>query len=277
MNYLQVKSRIIKLNAYYAFNKGENMNKYTTASSQLEGDKSNDIKVFTDSLIKFLKYRDIFQLSSFEMEEMGRVKNIIDKKSASYLKESDATLDILKLTDNIIDYIVFAFDSDKNNEYDNLRRKIDSYNKMLIFELKSLQLQKEHAMNNFEISRIVKINEKINDVNEKMRKQKEKIDDINSDILEQEISFFNKYLAMLNDIVKGHLKIDAKNKLPKNYEKSVVDYFCACKLLHYIESIGNEISIEDIIAVLYYQEVKEYLVDVFDYIIRELKNVGANN
>jgi hypothetical protein len=116
---------------------------------------------------------------------------------------------------------------------------------------------------------VLKLNEKMNDVESKINDQRLEIQQINKDLIAIENSFFEKYLELLNDVSNSVLKTKNIRDIEKKYDKKIIAYFKLNKFIDYIDRIKNDYSINDIMK---FVENDSYFLDMFGEYLSDLLN-----
>lgn len=276
IRFLEIRNNIVKLNACYILNQGESMNNYKFTEGREINELNIDKKVekFIFNLKNYLN--NLYKVSTFEMEEKDRINKKIQNKFESinvgdnnsiYLNENNSV--------HIDEYEIF--ENDQLKKFTTIKNQCDIENKELNFALRSLLMQKKYYLENFDLSKAVKIGDKVTTITNKIINQKEKIRNINEEILEIENDFFNKYLSFIVALENSAIVIDKKLNYPKDFPKGVVDYYRINKILYFLESYLKEINVEEIIKILNTDLLfKNSIGDVFESIIIKLRNVGTD-
>ena len=151
----------------------------------------------------------------------------------SSLKEN-AKQDALKRglsRSSIVINILDAFDSKMINEYKKINEEISSKMQSLSNQKSLLDEQKQNALNSFDISYALKLSNKIDEVNEKLKQEEQKILEYNNEIAEKEAEYQakqkDKALSYATYIEKygknglNALKQDEKVAYAENYLMSL--------------------------------------------------------
>ena len=117
-----------------------------------------------------------------------------------------------------------AFDDDKINEYKLLDDKLKNDINAINFELNALTTQKQAALNNFDVSYAVKLQEKINELTADLNKTEAEVIKYNNEIALKEAEF-NKDVDELSNKINSSNFDDAESltKLYGEYGQNIVE------------------------------------------------------
>ncbi len=127
-------------------------------------------------------------------KDSGEEKKKETSSLYSSLKE-DAKQDALKrglARSSIVINMLDAFDKNMLNEYKKINDDITSKIQNLSSQKSLLDEQKQNALNSFDISYALKLSNKIDEVNEKLKQEEQKILEYNNEIAEKEAEYKSK-------------------------------------------------------------------------------------
>jgi hypothetical protein len=221
MNYLQIKTRIAKLNAYYIKNQGEYMNNYKKVSTNQLEEMMNihyDLVVLVDIVKNYCSSRKIFEFSGFDLKEIDSTKNIIE--SLGDFVEVSSNDEYLDEKDNVLMLHSYVFSDKERHYYNELASKVKKENDAYNFALRSLNLQKKYSLEECDLASVIKIGDEIIRLKKIIADHKNKIVNINNEILQKEkaLIFSNKNIVLfpkyrVGIFFKMHPKIKQLNRV----------------------------------------------------------------
>lgn len=276
MNYLQIKTRIAKLNAYYIKNQGEYMNNYKKVSTNQLEEMMNihyDLVVLVDIVKNYCSSRKIFEFSGFDLKEIDSTKNIIESLGDFVEVSGNEYLDE---KDNVLMLHSYVFSDKERHYYNELASKVKKENDAYNFALRSLNLQKKYSLEECDLASVIKIGDEIIRLKKIITDHKNKIVNINNEILQKEKAFFDDYISLLNDIADNKLKFN-KEGLVARFSDNVIAVYKAKKLIEYVKSINKDMSIDDLIVVFHDQSLQKTLQDMQEKLYLFLDYVGTDS
>ena len=167
------------------------------------------------------------------LKDQGEEKKKETTSLYSSLKEN-AKQDALKRglsRSSIVINILDAFDNNMINEYKKINEEISSKMQSLSNQKSLLDEQKQNALNSFDISYALKLSNKIDEVNEKLKQEEQKILEYNNEIAEKEAEYQAKqkdkalsyatYIEKYGKNSLNALKQDEKVAYAENYLMSL--------------------------------------------------------
>jgi len=176
---------------------------------------------------------------------------------------------------NIIINNLDAFDNEQIDYYSELDRDLTHLLEAVQFELNSLNMQKQSALDSFNIAQAVKLNDKINALKEKQASNHLKITKYNKEIADIEQEFVESYEKMLSKTKK--IDVDRLKELEKIYGVGVVKFYKKNQLFKGIDEMLSVFDQDTKTKILENNQFKSILGDLNDEFIEGQKNVGANN
>ena len=143
----------------------------------------------------------------------------------SSLKE-DAKQDALKrglARSSIVINMLDAFDKNMLNEYKKINDDITSKIQNLSSQKSLLDEQKQNALNSFDISYALKLSNKIDEVNEKLKQEEQKILEYNNEIAEKEAAFTSDEIKR-NSEKNEKTDKDDEFDLPDVFDEELPDF-----------------------------------------------------
>ena len=276
--YSEIKNKLLKMKYYYVANQGEYMNNYKNTKNinydevidqndKLESLALNIKNVFFDQML--------FKFTNFEMNEIKRINEIIETNNIDNFVDDNQLLGEKDVIKNILS---FAFDQDEIVKFNEYRVQKIKENRALNFAMKSMLVQKKQLIENYNISGVLKLSEKLSEAESKINNQRLEIQQINKDLIAIENSFFERYLDLLNDVSNNVLKSKNTRDILKNYDTKIIFYFKINKFIAHINDIKSEYSINEIINFVkndsYFRDV---FGEYFSYLLDELVYVGTDS
>ena len=263
IKFSELKQRMIKSKFYYVINQGEYMNKYTDIKKQESIESQDEKQSLITRVIEYCLSKEFFRFTNFEIEEIEKVAKVIDS-----FDEGDPELQ---------DILGFVFEDD---EYSLIKSKIDVYDKELSalnFSLKSLNLQRKELLSNFDLSKVVKLGDKIFNINEKIHNIEEDKLKVDKYVLDCYSDFYNKYLDLLK-YISENISANIKNKIDdKKFGKKILDFYKFNKFFYFINSVVKDIDIQMLILNLTHnKEFAKFFGDKVDLVKNKLAYVGTD-
>lgn len=273
--YSEIKNKLIKIKYYYVANQGDYMNIYKNAIYDELIDQNQKLDSLTVNIKDIFFDQILFKFTNFEMDEIRRINEIIENNIIDNFVDDNY---LLGEKDVIKDILTFAFDQEEIAKINEYRMQKSKENRALNFAMKSMLIQKKQLIDNYNISGVLNLNEKLNDIESKINAQRLEIQQINKDLIAIENSFFEKYLDLLTDVSNNVLKSKKTRDILKNYDEKILYYFKINKFVAHINYIKNDYSINEIIN---FVKNESYFKNVFgeylSYLLDELAYVGTDN
>lgn len=195
----------------------------------------DDKKIEEDSISSLEGYRNQ-SIENIEQEFVDKEKELNDNKQSlidthsndrKNIKQAydsvreNASNDALKrglARSSIVINTLDAFNDSELEAYNTLDKELSNNINAINFELNALVSNKEDALNNFDIEYASKLNEKINETTERLRKAQEEVIKYNNEIAEKEAEYSNKISKLEAELSESKYQKD------KDYAKLVAEY-----------------------------------------------------
>ena len=168
-----------------------------------------------------------------------------------------------------------AFCNEEIDEFHLLDNKISGEIDAIQFEINSLVMQKQSALDNFNIAQAVKINDKINSLKIKLANKQSEISKYNNDISKIEQDFASSYEKMKEMIEGGHNK--DFHDVEKEFGKELVDKYKVNLFYVELEKILQNLDKDSIKNLLDNDKFKSILGSYYQDVLKRFENVGADN
>lgn len=237
-NYSDLLSNFKNIDEKYDFTPNElNLQRKT-----FEGKTDDEIKDEAQRSLKEYKDTGLADIEkTYEDKKVSLDENIEDAKSQGESKKSettslysslkeDAKQDAIKrglARSSIVINVLDAFNQNMINEYNKINEEISSKIQNLTSQKSLLDEQKQNALNSFDISYALKLSNKIDEINEKLKQEEQKVQEYNNQIAEKEAEYnskqtdkaltYAKYIQQYGKSGLTVLKQDEKFTLAKNY------------------------------------------------------------
>ena len=273
--YDDILIRIIKYNLNYTKARGESMNNYTFDNEfnekmvhTINSENKKSLKKFLEKeLINICDLHNIFSKSEFDEKEYKNLKNVLQNN------ERDANLGE---PNRIVITNKKAFDNSSYDEYLKFDNQIHESLEQLNFKKNYLLSLKQHFLNEFNISKTVKICNEISKLEIEINKINLNLKDLNKTIFEKENEFILKYNSLRKDIIfdnlLNNLNLDFLNK---KYNKEVINYYIENKLFYLITTNLDMVPNKQILEVMGSSEnIKDLIGDNYNNLIDRLNVCG---
>lgn len=151
-----------------------------------------------------------------------------------------------------------AFDQEKIADYKQLDDELNTQINAINFELNALSAQKQNALNNFNVSYAVKLQEKINDLTEELNNKQSEVTKYNNEIALKEAEF-NKDVDELKSKLEQAEKDGATNlvEIYGKYGQNIVEKVKADQLYSTAKQMLYNLSADEIKWILADNEFKK--------------------
>lgn len=165
-----------------------------------------------------------------------------------------------------------AFDSEKINDYKKLDEELSNDINAINFEINALASQKENALNNFNISYAVKVQEKINSLNEELNKKESEVIKYNNEIALKEAEYNKKIDELKNELAKSNREDATKQvDLYGKYGSKIVEKAKNDEIYNTVKYYLNTLSADEIKSVLEDEDFKRRMGSNYEKIYEEFK------
>lgn len=237
-NYSDLLQNFKKVDEKYNFTP----NDLTLERKTFEGKTDDEVKDEAQRSLKEYKDTGIADIEkSYADKKTGLDENIQDTKEQGESKKQetlnlysslkdDAKQDAVKrglARSSIVINVLDAFNKNMIDEYNKINEEISSKIQNLTTQKTLLDEQKQNALNSFDISYALKLSNKIDEINEKLKEQEQKVIEYNNQIAEKEAEYkskqtdksltYAKYIQSYGKDGINVLKQDEKFTLAKNY------------------------------------------------------------
>lgn len=237
-NYSDLLQNFKKVDEKYNFTP----NDLTLERKTFEGKTDDEVKDEAQRSLKEYKDTGIADIEkSYADKKTGLDENIQDTKEQGESKKQetlnlysslkdDAKQDAVKrglARSSIVINVLDAFNQNMIDEYNKINEEISSKIQNLTTQKTLLDEQKQNALNSFDISYALKLSNKIDEINEKLKEQEQKVIEYNNQIAEKEAEYkskqtdksltYAKYIQSYGKDGINVLKQDEKFTLAKNY------------------------------------------------------------
>lgn len=264
-----ITKKIINIKYKNIYNDGGFMNNYkfkeqiNNKSKDVEksfdfDEKKNNFNEVMDNIIKFGFIGVSNDIQNISLEENVMVE--LDREISNYFTYPNifSKDEIREVEINLIKYF---------NTIDSIQ-----------FELKLLEVRKNNALRDFDISSAVNINDYIFNANEKLTKTINDIKIIAKNINEKEHQFVLDYNQFLLDIKEGKIEEDDFKILHTIYSKVVIDEYKINLIIYLLNKYFIDIYSEEVIGFVNNNvKLKEFLKDLFPEFLNRINYVGKDN
>lgn len=141
-----------------------------------------------------------------------------------------------------------AFDKEELGVYQSLDKELQENIGALDFELNSLNIQKEQALENFDIAYAVKLSDKITKLNEELLEEQNKVLKYNNEIAEKEKKYLDDYNKLVSDIQNKNVDKDVKiMDLISKYGKKALDTYKKNKLYEVMDNYFAQVGASEVV------------------------------
>lgn len=174
----------------------------TNSENLLADYKNSGIKNIEDSYKQ--KYDELNSNKSDAINQTESTKNSLSKyyENAKTNAEHEASKRGLNRSSIIVNQLN-AFSNAEINDYKELDNKLSNQINAINFEINALSSQKQNALNSFNIAYAVKLQEKIDELNENLNKKEQEVIKYNNEIALKEAEF-NKDLSELKQKMENN-------------------------------------------------------------------------
>lgn len=162
--------------------------------------KENYDKILNQTIEKEAELKE--NKESLQENYNSAVENIAKSYDAVREKASDDALNRGLQRSSIVINKLDAFNQDEINTYNTLNKELTASLNAIDFELNSLEAQQELALDEFDITYAVKLNEKIASLKQELLDKQTEITRYNNQIAEKEANFDLKYQELVNTMNK---------------------------------------------------------------------------
>ncbi len=237
-NYSDLLQNFKKVDEKYNFTP----NDLTLERKTFEGKTDDEVKDEAQRSLKEYKDTGIADIEkSYSDKKTALDENIQDTREQGESKKQetvdlysslkdDAKQDAVKrglARSSIVINVLDAFNQNMIDEYNKINEEISSKIQNLTTQKTLLDEQKQNALNSFDISYALKLSNKIDEINEKLKEQEQKVIEYNNQIAEKEAEYkskqtdksltYAKYIQSYGKDGINVLKQDEKFTLAKNY------------------------------------------------------------
>ncbi len=164
-----------------------------------------------------------------------------------------------------------AFEKEKIADYKALDKELSDQINTINFELNALTSQKQNALNNFDITYAVKLQEKINSLNKELSEKENEVVKYNNEISIKEAEFNKDVDELKNEIAKSNWEdvVDVMEIYGK-YGQNVVNKVKSDEIYNEAKKLLKNLSKDEIAYVLQDEGFKLRLGDNYAKLIEEL-------
>ena len=253
------------------FTRLENIDKSQTdieneAKLSLEGYKNSSLSDIDSSIenqrVSLEKNRDTLKKSK---------EDAVNEVSSSYNAiRNNASNDALKrglARSSIVINQLNAFDNKQIEEFKKIDEDIASSVAELESEIELLNQKKQNALNNFDITYAVKLNEKISQLTSEVQKYNDEVLEYNNKIAEQERAYYDKLKSEQDD--RNREVYEFLNEYGGKMLDSRLNSYKADYVISYLDSLSKQ----DALAILSdSEEIKSALGDDYEKVFSHFKN-----
>ena len=163
-----------------------------------------------------------------------------------------------------------AFDAEKIADYKKLDDELNTQINAINFEISALDGQKQNALNNFNVSYAVKLQEKINSLTEQLNKKQNEVIEYNNEIALKEAEF-NKSVDKLNAEIEQAKKDGATDltTIYGEYGPNVVEKVKSDQVYNAAKELLNNFSADEIKWILADDKFKNIMGENYNKIYEE--------
>ncbi len=155
------------------------------AEQSLKPEKDNELKSIENSYEK--KFSDIDnKLLDLNDDNNENINDLFNNYKNSLNNVTNSSIKQGISRSSIFDQAVDIIENNKNNNLEKLNYEFEKEKNKLEKEIEILQKQKDNALESFDISYALKLEDKINNINKEISKQIEEVNKYNADIEKQE-------------------------------------------------------------------------------------------
>ena len=163
-----------------------------------------------------------------------------------------------------------AFEKDKINDYKALDEKLNSDINAINFELNALSGEKQTALNNFDITYAVKLQEKINSLTAELNEKQKEVIEYNNEIALKEAEFNKDVDELKNELANTDWdKATDLVELYGKYGPNVVEKVRADEVYNTAKTLLNNLSANEIQVVLNDEGFKKRLGTNYEKLVLE--------
>lgn len=164
-----------------------------------------------------------------------------------------------------------AFEKEKIADYKALDKELSDQINTINFELNALTSQKQNALNNFDITYAVKLQEKINSLNKELSEKENEVVKYNNEIAIKEAEFNKDVDELKNEIAKSNWEdvVDVMEIYGK-YGQNVVNKVKSDEIYNEAKKLLKNLSKDEIAYVLQDESFKLRLGDNYAKLVEEL-------
>ena len=237
----------------------------------------NSLKDYKDTELKNIQ--DNFKLKSDELDsnKQSAISTVNSAKenlnqyynNAKTNAESQALKRGLARSSIIVNQLG-AFDKEKLNDYKRLDDELNTQINAINFELNALNGQKQKALNDFNVSYAVKLQDKINSLTDELNKKQNEVIKYNNEIVLKEAEF-NKSVDDLNAKLEQAKKDGAIDltKIYGEYGQNVIEKVKSDQIYNMAKEMLHNLELDEINWVLSDTKFKSLLGDNYIKIIEE--------
>lgn len=241
------------------------------AQNLLENYKTEQEKAITDEFKQ--KENQLFENS-----EILKKNNDLQKEQLnSYYenakqKASDEALKRGIARSSIVINQLNAFDQDQIEKYKQLDQELTNKINAIEFEIAGLQGELDKALNDFNVTYAVKLQEKINDLNRDLEKQQQSIIEYNNEIALKEAEFNKKLAELQEELQKSNFNKNTDLiEIYGKYGSNIVQKYIQDSMFNATKSLLSDLSKEEILELLEDQNIKTALGPILERILKEYK------
>ena len=243
---------------------------YTQSENSLKDYKASGIKEIEDKYK--LKEDELFSNKTELVESNKNTKQSLENYYDKAIEnaENQALKRGLSRSSIIVNQLD-AFEKEKIADYKALDKQLNDQINAINFELNALTSQKQNALNNFDITYAVKLQEKINSLNKELSDKENEVVKYNNEISIKEAEFNKKVDELKNEIEKGDWEeiVDVMEIYGK-YGPNVVQKVKNDEIYNAAKNLLKNMSDEEIGYVLQDEGFKMRLGDNYAKLIQEL-------
>lgn len=245
--------------------------------SEIIASSENSLKDYKDSEIQNINDSYKLKLDELNTNKQDLVKTTDSTKESlnSYYSnaKNNAESQALKrglARSSIIINQLGAFDAEKIADYKKLDEELNTQINAINFEISALDGQKQNALNNFNVSYAVKLQEKINSLTEELNKKQNEVIEYNNEIALKEAEF-NKSVDKLNAEIEQAKKDGATDltKLYGEYGPNVVEKVKSDQIYNTAKQLLNSLSADEVKWILADDKFKIIIGDNYSKIYEE--------
>jgi hypothetical protein len=255
----------------------ERLNFNKKSNEEIESQAKNMLADFKNAGIKKIEDNNVSKQNELLNNKKDVEQKTIENKNqvSNYYEEAknDASDEALKRglsRSSIVINQLNAYDNNAIEEYKKLDKDLTNKTDAINFELNALNGQLQDALNDFNISYAVKLQEKINGLNEELKKEEEEILKYNNEIAIKEAQFNNDLTKLQKELEDSDWdkNIDLVDIYGK-YGSNVVSKIKQENILSATKQYLNGLSKQEALEIINDKDIKLALGSLYDILLKE--------